>query len=210
MQTKLIAGATGIDEALFGIGLSFGITAEMSADRLKHSEKYNQLFKTARRLAHMQGGHNKFLESIYIWLDIDAPRYWWSEFDTYRVGVSKQSESTMHTITRRELTSEDFEDAAIIPVEQLSYINNYIRQWREEQSEYNKNALFVRIKSLLPESFLQRRIVCLNLKTLQNMYRQRKDHRLKQWHMFFVNLWFELDRCHDNSFIRYCIYGFDE
>ena len=42
-------------------------------------------------------GHNKFLESIIIWAEVTAPRYWWQEADTYRLST-KQSESTMHTL----------------------------------------------------------------------------------------------------------------
>jgi hypothetical protein len=45
----------------------------------------------AKRLAVKDGGHNKFLESINVQLDIKAPVYWWQEFDTYRCGITKQS-----------------------------------------------------------------------------------------------------------------------
>jgi len=36
----------------------------------------------------------------------------------------------------------------------------------------------------LPESFLQRRIVCTSYKTLANMYAQRITHKLPQWQEF--------------------------
>jgi len=125
----------------------------------------------AEKLRFKGDGHNKFLESIVVWLDIDAPRYFWQQFDTYRIGVTKQSESTMHTMTARALQQEDFEHP--IPDAHLQHLNRLIaeKQWQT-------------VKWDLPESFLQRRIVCLNYMILQRMIRQRKSHRLTEWQTF--------------------------
>lgn len=169
MEAKVIAEC-GYEQAMLGISLSWA----SNPDRAK---------EIAPRLAHKQGGHNKFLESIMVWVDIDAPRYWWSEFDTYRVGVSKQSESTMHTITKKMLTEKDFEGN--VSYDHIYHINNMIRSYREEEDAEKKKALFLEIKQNLPEGFLQRRIVCMSYKTLQNMYWQRKNHRLPEWEKFF-------------------------
>lgn len=119
-------------------------------------------------------GHLKFLESVIVWLDITAPRYWWQQFDTYRVGVSKQSESTMHTIMKHPLTENDFQ---IIDINTLQRLNDLI-----------KTGEFERLKAELPEGFLQRRIVCTNYKTLRHMYIQRHNHKLKFWRDFFAEL----------------------
>ncbi len=148
----------GYELALLGLSLSY-----------KQDPK--RMPEVARRLALKGGGHNKFLESIMLWLDITAPRYWWQQFDTYRVGVTKQSESTMHTMTKRPLTQEDFEHP--IPAETLAYLNQLIteKNWKQ-------------VKWLLPESFLQRRIVCLSYMALQRMIRQRATHKLEEWRAF--------------------------
>ena len=52
--------------------------------------------------------HCKHLRMIMVWATIEAPRYWWQEFDTYRSGVEKVSCSTMHKLTSRPVTKEDF------------------------------------------------------------------------------------------------------
>lgn len=52
--------------------------------------------------------HRKFLRMIPVWCDITAPLYWWKEFDTYKVGTVANSCSTMHKITEKEFTLEDF------------------------------------------------------------------------------------------------------
>lgn len=41
--------------------------------------------------------HSKALRGIVVWCEINAPRYWHVELDTYRIGAERlSSESTMH------------------------------------------------------------------------------------------------------------------
>lgn len=140
------------------------------------SRSFNQplenMPQVALRLASKDGGHNKFLESMVVWLDIEAPRFWWSEFDTYRAGVTKQSDSTMHTLKRQPLTQDNFE--YFIRHDLLSFLNDLI----------SDNSDIEMIKTHLPEGFLQGRTVCLNYKTVRNIILQRHKHRLPQWRQF--------------------------
>ena len=184
MKIKVIETA-GLGEALLGLGLSYGLTSDMSIHDLfdrENAAAYRKCLDTANKLAHKQGGHNKFLESITISLDITAPRYWWSEFDTYRVGVTKQSESTMHTITKRPLTQKDFQGTVV--AETLTFLNELIDKYNNTPYLVTQQTLLHKIKNNLPEGFLQRRIVVLNAKTLQNIIAQRHNHRLREWHTF--------------------------
>ena len=126
--------------------------------------------KRAKKLCKLEGGHSNFLESIMVWIDIEAPRYWWSEFDTYRVGTTKQSESTMHTLKKRDLELEDFEGN--IPWNIVQSVNA-----RREDNIQD-------LKGILPEAYLQRRLVVTNYKVLKNIIAQRYDHRLPQWQVF--------------------------
>jgi thymidylate synthase ThyX len=129
----------------------------------------------ARRLAFLGDGHNKFLESIVVWLDVVAPRYFWQEFDTYRVGVTRQSESTMHTVTQRPLAQTDFSHS--VPEAHLAHLNRLISEGRWEETKWQ-----------LPESFLQRRVVSANYMALQRIVRQRLSHRLPEWREFVDQL----------------------
>ena len=148
-----------------------GYTAAMRGLSLSHNKDENNMHMVAQRLASKDGGHNKFLETIVVWLNIRAPRYFWQEFDTYRVGVTKQSESTMHTLLKRALTLDDFEKGINPSI--LTYLNKLL-----------KAKQFHKLKVNLPEGFLQRRIVCTNYKTLRNIICQRKNHKLKEWKYF--------------------------
>ena len=166
MRVRIIA-EHGLVPALFGLSLSHGQHKKLSSDE----ELLAKMRPVADRLAYKGDGHNKFLESIVVWVDIKAPRYWWQEFDTYRVGVTKQSESTMHTITDEEITNSMFEYS--LPLSYIAHLER-LRQGGDWE----------RLKVALPESFLQRRIVCTNYMALQRMIRQRLTHRLPQWRLF--------------------------
>ena len=51
--------------------------------------------------------HAKVLRGVTVWCDITAPRYWWQEMDTYRLGAERlSSESTMH-IEGRGLSEDE-------------------------------------------------------------------------------------------------------
>lgn len=145
----------GYEEALQGLALSYNSYPSG---------------RVATNLAFRQGGHNKFLESMQVWLDVTAPRYWWSQADTYRLST-KQSESTMHTIMRRGFTDSDFEG------EMDELILSRLNEWMDDGE-------FEVVKRLLPESFLQRRIWNVNYKCLQNIIYQRETHKLKEWEVF--------------------------
>ena len=43
-------------------------------------------------------------------------------------------------------------------------------------------------KMLLPEGWQQTRVLCVSYKTLQNIYAQRKNHRLYEWQQFCSEL----------------------
>jgi hypothetical protein len=163
MKIKLLKKA-GYKEAMLGLSLSFGTTIEKAED-------------VAETLKYKDGGHNKFLESIYIWLDITAPRYWWQEADTYRIST-KQSESTMHTLHKRLLSQDDFEYPIYLMT--LNRLNGLLTIYQQDKSIEN----LVALKNELPEGFLQRRIWVMNLKTARNIIVQRRKHKLPQWQEF--------------------------
>jgi hypothetical protein len=171
MMVKII-GEFGYEQALYGLGLSYGLTSGISYEEfIKNNSLLNKLSMTAFTLYKKEAGHNKFLESIQIWLDVIAPRYWWSEADTYRIGETKQSESTMHTLLKKPFTQDMFEFP--IPDDILSMLESY-----------RNSRKFDLIKNILPEGFLQRRVWNLNYKVLRNIISQRRNHKLVQWKYF--------------------------
>ena len=58
----------------------------------------------------VKGGpvHAKFRRMLPVFVTINAPLYWWKEFDTYKVGTVANSCSTMHKIHAKAFELEDF------------------------------------------------------------------------------------------------------
>lgn len=131
--------------------------------------------------------HCKHLRMVMVWANIEAPRYWWTEFDTYRVGVEKVSCSTMHKLMARPLTSDDFEvDDKDSPGFQifLQYLIDSMNEYKELDDPNEKKELWRHIIQMLPQSYLQKRTVMMSYAALRNIYRQRKGHKLKEWQQF--------------------------
>ena len=63
----------------------------------------------AQRLIKSGSEHRKFMRQIFVSVDITAPLYWWKEFDTYKVGTTANSTSTMHKLASTPITVECFE-----------------------------------------------------------------------------------------------------
>ena len=179
MQVKILE-EHGHDTALRGMAYSF-------KDRSTDPESWwpgqrERALARAPKLAPMDGGHNKFLRQIQLWIDIEAPRCWWSEFDTYKVGIVANSESTMHTLAKREPGMHDFEEGTSEAV-----VDAFVEVWRES------NADVTALKMNLPEGFLQRRVVTLNYANLRNIIAQRTGHRLKVWKTFIDAIMAQVD-----------------
>lgn len=153
---------------------------------LSHNKKQcpEKMEVVARRLADKDGGHNKFLESIIVWLDVRAPRYWWQEADTFRLST-KQSESTMHTLTG-ELLSINLEDAACVQTFLEANFEPDSCSMETLRAIYHaaEQQDLLGVKKRLPEGFLQTRLWCMSYRTLRNIILQRRTHRLPHWQEF--------------------------
>lgn len=136
----------------------------------------------------IKGGseHRKFLRMIVVWCDIDAPLYWWKQFDTYKVGTVANSCSTMHTITKKPFDISDFscEAGNAKTLSDFGSVIDILNGYRDLYLETKDEAWWETIIQLLPESYNQKRTVCLNYEVLYNIYHQRKGHKLEEWHEF--------------------------
>lgn len=132
--------------------------------------------------------HAKFRRMIGVWFDITAPRYFWTEFDTYKVGTVSNSESTMHTIHKKPFELDDFSHEKLEGRTQLTFALEgtikVLNKLREDYLKTNDKDCWYQMIQLLPQSYNQKRTVFLNYEVLANMYRQRKNHKLDEWRDF--------------------------
>lgn len=142
-----------------------------------------------------RASHGKFLRQLFIGCDITAPLYWWKQFDTYKVGTTANSESTMHTLMKRPLSIKDFSHEKITTVDTLlpsnieipsrdvmadviGTINHYISMYQQTKEK----SYFDAVVQLLPESFTQLRTVTLNYQVAKDIWIDRHLHKLQEWH----------------------------
>lgn len=141
-----------------------------------------------QRLCSAGTEHRKFLRMLYITVDITAPRYWFAEQDTYKVGTVTNSCSTMHTIHKEPFTldmfSFDVSQHSKVYAQYLTETIKNLNQLREDYLRTKDKDTWKMMIELLPQSFNQKRTMCLNYETLLNMYYQRKGHKLQEWHDF--------------------------
>lgn len=175
----LIFHESGEQAALYGLGLSFGVTSNIDPVDFMYTTLHegvaNRLLMRARRLSGLGNGHDKFLRMLRVDLLITAPLYWWKQFDTYKVGTVTQSESTMHTLMKSPITQNMFE-SGLHPD-----ILNILENMRLAGN-------FDGLNNLLPHSFLQTRMVSTNYAVLQNIIRQRRGHKLREWREFISTI----------------------
>ena len=153
-------------------------------------------FDLAKRLAKAGRAHRKYLRQIFVSVDFVSPMYFLKEFDTYKIGTVSNSSSTMHKVIdlNREFCMEDFsydqltkdddmycsvagKDILLILIDNLNEFREAYIQTRDKKYWYN-------IIQLLPSSYHYRRTVTLNYEVLANIYHDRKDHKLNEWHEF--------------------------
>lgn len=138
--------------------------------------------------------HCKFLRMITVSMDINAPLYWWKEFDTYKVGTVANSCSTMHKIAEKEFTLDDISHEHLDHLS-LELMNNIIAKLNANRNEYleykdgddsidSKKDYWWQMIQLLPSSYNQRRTIVLNYQVLANIYKSRKNHKLDEWQTF--------------------------
>ncbi len=127
--------------------------------------------------------HRKFMRMIAVYMDILAPLYWWKEFDTYKVGTVANSCSTMHTLSEKPFTIDDFshEHLSVDAVACLSQTVAYLNVARQNYISTKEKDVWWQMIQLLPSSYNQRRTLMLNYEVLRNIYISRKSHKLDEW-----------------------------
>jgi hypothetical protein len=169
---------------------TYGLGEDYLADMEIGQNDYNLMASLIR------GGqpHRKFLRQIFVSVDITAPLYWWKEFDTYKVGTTANSCSTMHKIHAKEFTIEDFSTEHLLPnalkfiaktVDELNYWRDvYLKAKSMDNPEPTAKDIWWQMIQLLPSSYNQKRTITMTYENLLNMYEYRRGHKLDEWRQF--------------------------
>lgn len=148
----------------------------------------NNDLKLMQQLSAAGNDHAKFLRMINVTMDITAPLYWWSEFDTYKVGTVRNSCSKMHKIHVKEFSHNDFSHEAIYSIDYVKAVFvkycSMCERLRRDFNEIGDARYWKALIEALPEGYNMRATVQLNYQVLKNMYFARRTHKLDEWHTF--------------------------
>lgn len=159
--------------------------------------------KLAQSLIKAGSEHRKFMRQIFVSVDITAPLYWWKEFDTYKVGTTANSTSTMHKLATTPITLDCFEMDDY--EEYCNFHSDFLGedglsaddcesmifcQWiplleglRKKYLDTKDKRYWKELIRWLPESWLQKRTVTMTYENLLAMCGkgQRRFHKLNEW-----------------------------
>jgi len=122
--------------------------------------------------------HDNFLTGIRVSFDIVYPQYWTPEFQRYHFADIVTSSSKMHRLCKMDLKKccNKYVDDNLITIEQSK-----IDKYNAEPSYEN----FMEMISNCPMGLQLFMRISTNYKQLQTIYKQRKNHRLKEdWGAF--------------------------
>ena len=131
-----------------------------------------------QKLIRLGTPHRKFMRQIMVSVDITAPLYFWKEFDTYKVGTTANSTSTMHKLASTPITKECFEmddfemylepsmDKLIIVSFWQDELIPYLESLRKKYNETKDKRFWKELIRLLPESWLQTRTITMNYENI--------------------------------------------
>lgn len=175
---------TGLKNAI--IGMRLPMCKDMNEAISKSDSNFNINYigekdlKLAETLVKNGEPHCKFLRMIHVQVAITAPLYFWKEADTYKIGTVANSTSTMHRIANYPIKKDCFECPEMI----MDTTIEYLESLRISYNETKNKELWKNLIVNLPSGWLQTRMIDFNYSVIKRIYRDRKNHKLVEWHAF--------------------------
>lgn len=164
------------------------------------TESVEAEIKRATNLSHAAdwvGAHDQFLTGIRVSFDVTFSNKVWVEAERYRFLEFVSSQSTMHRITKFDLTNQynGYVDPRIIAImcEKVAQYNALTEALRNtpKENEYEIRRLnnlitqkYLEILYSNPAGFMLTARLTTNYRCLKNIWRQRRNHRLPEWREF--------------------------
>lgn len=127
-------------------------------------------------------GHDNYLKGILVQMDVTAPLYWWKQAQRYHWFDFVSSQSTMHCLLKFDVSQQCVKDTN---PEILAIIQKLVEAFKfSAPNDPNKVAKWREIVASLPSGFCLGASMTTNYQQLKTMYRQRKGHKLEEWHVF--------------------------
>lgn len=139
------------------------------------------------RAADWVGAHDQCLTGIRVNFDLTFSNKAWVEAERYRFLEFVSSQSTMHRITKFDLSKQynEYVDPRIINImqEKVAAYNALLAENNGTKTEELKK-MYLEILYSNPSGFMLTARMTTNYRCLKNIWRQRRDHRLPEWREF--------------------------
>lgn len=134
---------------------------------------------------HGNGAHSQFMTGIRVSFDLTCSNKMWVEAERYRFLEFVSSQSTMHRITKFDLTNQynEYVDPRIIEIVKEK-VDRYNKMMEEDHDPEEAKKLYLEILYSNPAGFELTARMTTNYRCLKNIYIQRHDHRLPEWRQF--------------------------
>lgn len=122
-------------------------------------------------------GHDQFLTGIRVAFDLTFSVKAWVEAERYRFLEFVSSQSTMHRISKFDLSEQynEYVDERIIKI---------MNELKESYNKTNNPDDYLRLLYSNPCGFKLTARLTTNYRCLKTIYSQRKNHRLPEWREF--------------------------
>ena len=160
--------------------------SEISYDKKGNIILCDNDIKLMQTLIKAGSEHRKFMRQIFISTDVIMPAYVAQEFDTYKIGSTRNSCSFQHKGVSKPFELNDFQTS---PRDEgyIKLILPILNDLRDKYLETKDYEYFLSIRRLLPMGYLYRFTWTGSYENILNMYHQRKNHKLADWNTDFVN-----------------------
>lgn len=184
-----------LEESIIASGYPMRTTAEMRPVDEKDIKRCINLSNACNT---GNGAHGQYLTGIRVAFDLTCSNKMWVEAERYRFLEFVSSQSTMHRITKFDLSNQynEYVDPRVIEImkEKVDAYNNFCNDvdfglipqdvGLQLELQEEKKKRYLEILYTNPSGFELTARLTTNYRCLKNIYIQRKDHRLPEWRKF--------------------------
>lgn len=175
----------GLDRAIVASG------NPMTVGELNKTTVYDEDFQRATKLGASVGGmgHDNFLKGIIVQFDVKYPQYWTPEAQRYHWLDIVSSQSKMHRLTTvgKDADLQRFFNK-YVDIGTIVRIKEYIEKYNTVEAYDMKYFWFMKALSNLPMGYEMWETISTNYLQLKTIYKQRKNHKLKEDWGHFINM----------------------
>ena len=168
----------GLDKAIIASG------NPMRTKFIDHDKMTDKDLNRAKKLGSVLTGtgHDNFLKGIIVQMNVTAPLYFWKQAQRYHWFDFISSQSTMHCLLKFDIESQCVSDTNkdILKI-MKRLVEEYNALPEDDSTRIDK---WRELVASLPCGFCLGATMTTNYQQLKTMYQQRKNHRLKEWHVF--------------------------